>query len=522
MNCSHFKDGDNIKNTTYYDISYINYFFNSSDFEEYLDLNNSANVSYTNNSYISSHNESFKNMASEKDDDIKRLKNNTFTLNEFYFKKNRNFHVPKVYITLQLFHPYLRPNNTDVNQTRCKYFKIMEMFSAIRREINDKLADAFRANNEIEFGQNENYLFINITCFEDVAYNILQTIKNITIDKNWTLTDFITNNIIYKNEVYDDFLVYDKNSFEKISKYYFYCQLKNNLYNKYEFFPKEFDDYYDSCIEYLEDEVQNGSLSTFIINGYIYGFYNQTQAEKIYELFEIGNISTQFKELINSVNLNDIEPENYVQWVNKINTFNNIYNQANISVKVYNKADNDSINYGIRYISIIQKDKNKDLIDTEIFYNVFQRVLIDYNTSLVDYNIFAYGDIYFELIFRDDNKNKTIPNNDTFEDEWINRIKKCDKDYRKDVDYIGNRFYYIKKNFVLSLFKQQKSLKQRALDELIGFQSQGIILDPGYIMEIYDEYYKNKGYEENELSNLLTPYENLKKINVTLDIFALG
>lgn len=41
-------------------------------------------------------------------------------------------------------------------------------------------------------------------------------------------------------------------------------------------------------------------------------------------------------------------------------------------------------------------------------------------------------------------------------------------------------------------------------------------------MEIYDKYYKNKGYEENELSNLLTPYENLEKINVTLDIFALG
>ena len=140
----------------------------------------------------------------------------------------------------------------------------------------------------------------------------------------------------------------------------------------------------------------------------------------------------------------------------------------------------------------------------------------------MDYNIFAYGDIYFELIFRDDNKSITIPNNETFENEWVNRINKCNKDYRKDVDYIGNRFYYIKKNLVSSLFKQQKSLKQRALDELIGFQSQGIILDPGHLMEIYDKYYKNKGYEENELTALLTPYKKLEKINVTLDIFALG
>ena len=139
----------------------------------------------------------------------------------------------------------------------------------------------------------------------------------------------------------------------------------------------------------------------------------------------------------------------------------------------------------------------------------------------MDYNIFAYGDIYFELIFSDD-KNITIPSNETFEKEWIKRINKCNDIYKQDVDYIGNRYYYIKKNVVLSLFKQQTSLKQRALDELIAFQSQGIILDPGIIMAKYDKYYKNKGYEENELTDLLTPYKKLEKINVTLDIFTLG
>ncbi len=317
LNCSHFKDDGNIKNTTYYNISYINYFFNSSDFEEYLNLNNSANISYTNNNYISSHYESFKNMAPEDVGEIEPLESNTSTLNIFYFKKNRNFHVPKVYITLQLFHPYLRPNNTDINQTRCKYFKIMEMFIAIRREINDKLADAIRANNEIEFGQNENYLFINITCFEDVAYNILRTIKNITIDKNWTLTDFITNNIIYKNEVYDDFLVYDKNNIEEISDFYFYYQLKNNLYNKYEFLPEDFDKYYyNTCIRDLEYELNSEKLTTFIINGYIYGFYDKTQAENIYGLFDIdNNISQKFEDLIIDVNINNITAGNYVNWV---------------------------------------------------------------------------------------------------------------------------------------------------------------------------------------------------------------
>ena len=45
-------------------------------------------------------------------------------------------------------------------------------------------ANAKRANNQIEFGYNENYLFINIHCFEDKPEKILTEIKNIIFDTN--------------------------------------------------------------------------------------------------------------------------------------------------------------------------------------------------------------------------------------------------------------------------------------------------------------------------------------------------
>jgi hypothetical protein len=517
LNCSFFTDDNNIKNTTYYDVYYKNYFFDYYDFEKYLDINPNSDIEYINNSYISKHNKSLLDIK-EKLKDIERLDNKTVTLNNFYFKRNANFHVPKVYISLNLFHPYLRSNNTETNIKKCNYFKILEIFSAIKRKINDKLADAIRAQNNITFGQNENYLFINILCFEDVAYKILETIKNIIIDTNWASTDFITNNIIYKNEVFQDFLIFDKSNIEEISKYYFYCKLKNSLYNKYEFFPKDFEqEYYEICVSDLENELED--LTTFIINGYIYGYYTEDQATKIYELFEIQDISLKFNEIIKNANINDINSENYVNWVNEISELKNNYNQVYINSGVYNKTYFD--NYGIRYMSFDECiSHDESLINITLFESVFSKASIDYETSLVNYHMIYYRDIYFELIFYDNNKSSTIPNNATVKTEWENRIGNCSS-FNDPVDNIGNRYYYFKKNFVLSLIKKQTSLEQRAVDELMGFKSNGKVFDPEKLMKDYNDKYKDKKFDEKELNETLKYYnESIAKENKkVLDIF---
>ena len=95
------------------------------------------------------------------------------------------------------------------------------------------------------------------------------------------------------------------------------------------------------------------------------------------------------------------------------------------------------------------------------------------------------------------------------EEEWSIRLDSC-YDYNRDVDNIGNRYYYIKKNFVSSLEKEQTSLKQRALDELRGFQSNNTIIDPAEVMKEYEAKYHNVTLsDEKELNNTIEKFKSL-------------
>ena len=220
LNCSYFKNENNSDTTTYYYANYIKNVFNASNFEKDLDINNKANISFIKNTYISKHNESFIDINKE-EENIEEINKDKNLINKFYFKRNTNFTLPRVYISLNLYHPYLRPILENINETKCYYFKIIEIFSAIKRKTNEVLANAIRAGNEIQFERNENNLCINIFCYEDVAYEIMKKIKYIIYDLNWELTDFKSNNEIYKNEAFQDFFIYNRNYIADISRYYF-------------------------------------------------------------------------------------------------------------------------------------------------------------------------------------------------------------------------------------------------------------------------------------------------------------
>ena len=298
LNCSYLKNESNLRNTFFYNVSYINQKFNSSNLTYYLneEENDDFNISYEKNQFKS---EYIKPLEGEEfEDEFKTLYNET-TLNKFYFKNINIFGIPRVLIKFNLYHPFLRPNNTNKNDTKCYYFLILEMFSAIKRKINEQLSDAILAENKIYFGQNENNLYIIIYCFSDMAFNISKKVKNIIYDTNWeNETDFKNNNEIYKNETFDDFLIYDKNEFQEIARFYFKSKLKNNIFNKYEFFPKKFEsNYYNQCIQNLYQNINQTELTSFIVQGYIYGYCEKDVEQKIYELF-ISNNSNICQDLL--------------------------------------------------------------------------------------------------------------------------------------------------------------------------------------------------------------------------------
>ena len=507
LNCSSLKF-DNFSQTIYYDINYKSYLFNSSQFERYLDDNNTANISFSPNYYKSNNSKSIDALNKS---EAKNFSNNEF--NEFYFIRNDSFKIPKIFISLNLLHPFLRPMNENANDTRCYYFQIIEMFSAIKRRINEKLADAIRAGNGITFGQNENYLFINIFCYNDVAYKIMQTISETIFETQWDSTDFISNNEIYKNEAYDDFLIVT-DGISDISRYYFFSKLKNNLFNKYEFDPEEFEEeHYNNCTSNLNVE----NLTTLIINGYIYGYYTTEEAEKIFNLFEKGNRTEKFNELLDIVNNKEIRSTNFSDWIREIKDLDE-NKDINISIKLYNNSDN--LNYGTRYIVF----PNDLILNISLFVTILQNIQSQDHCRIINFEMFLYKNIFFEILLYakngDETKGDLIPNDKFLEEQWKMKLKDYNE-FNRNVDNIGNRYYYIKKNFVLILYKQQASLRQRASDILKGILYEGTIIDPQKIMEDYVNKYNGKKFDIYELNGTIQYYSNLNN-RKRIDVHTLG
>ena len=104
----------------------------------------------------------------------------------------------------------------------------------------------------------------------------------------------------------------------------------------------------------------------------------------------------------------------------------------------------------------------------------------------------------------------------------MKRVNSC-YIYDNPVDNIGNRYYYVRKNFLLYLVKQQTSFEQRAKDEITNYQNEGIILDPGKIYDEYQKEYKGK-INDQELYNTIKYYRDIifrQNVNI-LDVYTLG
>ena len=316
LDCDYFKNEDNINTTYYYKINYINTPFNSTKLEESLNEDQDEfNIDFKSNEYKSDYSKMCEE-GKDESDLINITFLNNYTLNKFYFKRSINVCTQKVLIKFHLYHPFLRPNNPKESQKDCYYFLIMELFSAIKRKINEELSDALSAKNIITFGQTENYLYISVFCFSDQAYNISQRIKNIIYDTDWASTDFFINNEFYKKIVFDEFFTYDTNKIQEISRFYFKKLLKNNLFNKYEFVHKEFEEkYYNTCIFDAKKDIIK-DLSVFVIEGYIYGYFTEDEAKNLSYLFNYNNYEST-RVILEKVNL-PIFPNEYINWVKEI------------------------------------------------------------------------------------------------------------------------------------------------------------------------------------------------------------
>ena len=512
LNCYYFLY--NIKQTSYFQTYYGNFDFDSSEIEKTLDENNKyINISpYIRNKFRSNHSEIFYITNKTEEEAVKVSSN---ILNNFMFKKNTKVNVPKVFISINLLHPFLRPliiNNSAVNN--CYYFQILEMFSAIKRKINEALADAIRAGNTITINYNENYLYINIICYEDVAYIIAKEIKTILFDIEWENTDFIVNNEIYKYETYLNFFNIGVHTRRDIGEYYFYCRLKNGLFNRYEFYKAEFDTEYNRfCFKDIENNVKYHYLNKFIINGLIYGYYNKTEAKNISDIFERNYVDEEIstiEALLKLVN-NTIPIDKFINWTNEIKELEK-NDKIDINEKYMTKKRN---NFGYRFISLSSASEYNDnymeisLLDN--MYSNIQTVAKDY----INVRMYVFKDLYLGLFLYEPNDEKANPNNDTFIKSLFDVIlKDAEKEYNQTVDHIGDRFYYLQKNLGLVLFKKQYNFEHYATEELKYTIYKYSVMNGDEIIKIYNEKRANKNYKFDDLKKYILQKINNKALDV--------
>ena len=88
------------------------------------------------------------------------LRNVSNNLVQFYWCKDTHFGIPKVYVNLYIFHPFIRPNHTEsTSDTDNLFFYSMIYISYLEREINLVLSDAIRAGNTFKLNYTENFFF---------------------------------------------------------------------------------------------------------------------------------------------------------------------------------------------------------------------------------------------------------------------------------------------------------------------------------------------------------------------------
>ena len=509
ISCEYLKNDSNFKETNYYKVKYKSIIFDSNELEKTLmnDTDN-FNITFESNKFKSQYNNSCIKPDIPLMDinytfiDINFIKNET--LNIFHFKQNAKNCVQKVLLKFNLYHPFLRAKVDKISNRKFFYLLIMEIFTAIKRKIIEELSDAISAKNEISFGQTDNCLFIKVFCFSDQAYNISEKIKNILYETDWKNdTDFLENNYLYKNETFDEYFRFDKKNIQEMSRFYFRRFLKNNdLFNYYEFFPEDFEDKaYGQFIYFFNKPDIYKHFNSFAIEGYIYGYYTKEEADNLSKLFDINNIE-EMKGALFLVNIKEEDVKDvyhYLSWTKKIKNLTE-NSTVSINAKIYNKAELG--NYGISY-----RKFNESQLNISIFKNILLNLETNRNSLLERKDMIFYGDQYCELIFLEEDKTKIIPYEELVEREW-NALLDNNETLNTEVDNIGNRYYYMIKNYIDLLKKDQASLQDRGFYEINLFDQSGIELNKTKIIEEYKDAYENKVISKDEFDNKIEYLRN--------------
>ena len=421
-----------------------------------------------------------------------KAKNDDDHLIEFYWLKDTSFRLPKVFVNLIFLHPFLRANYTEQNKEEVKkrnelFFHLMIYLSYIEREINLVLADAIRAGNIFKVGFNENDFYIDIFAYSDQIEKILKIIKEkIFINKNDVFNG--TNFAIYRDYAIEEFLNFDKVDAKEKLKLKYYKFLTDNetdfppIFNYYTFPKNDFENMT------IKEAKSLSFLNNPIARGFILGYIEESQAQEISDLFH-QNIPDNFNPTLIEAKFN----------VSKINPSIFVKSCLDRPDRDEQKRENNTqeITNGRTYSFIhFAYYTHKSRIAIELLKKLFAQGR-GFRVEAVNQR-----KIYLRISFATkdyDNTSKVI-------DVLISELIKRESNYTKDVDVVGDRYYYIKKNVDNEYSKNPYTIRDTAINFSSNFMYR-------IFKEIEDFNYEIDKYNYKGFKDAMIEILNKKKYN---------
>ena len=448
-------------------------------FTKYFENNEKSYINFKKNEYISDYLDLIpKDPEDKNNDDLAYRIGNISNMRNFYFKKDTSFGIPKVHVSLNFFHPYLRPgdyfsnayliNNNSDEQKQIKYFLIMLYWTYIKKEIQENLNDAIRAGNSIVVSYNDNNLYIRIFAYSDKIETILEKIKNIiTNTTNLENGEFKNKAELYKESLFEDYLNFKNANYTTITLFYFYNILVNEkMFNRYKFFQEFNELIFNNSIK----EITNGFgkiITNFIINAHIFGNCTKEGAEKIADLFKENNGDELNFDYVLQLAGYDKEKDGIsaFNFVNHIRNINDLNENKNIRIDNID-VDNDNKTL-ITYFYY-----KKYNLNNYINYYLLSKILQGHgNNEWAGYEVQTEGLLRNATYFRFTLTRTKINENTTYDfSKFLYVIKKTLTRklnvYKVKVDILGDKFYYIQKNMEKILLKKRDDMYKTAIDYL--------------------------------------------------------
>lgn len=409
-------------------------------------ISDNYKLNYYPNKFISTYSKNTKiSKDQEETNGVYTCLNLTDNLAKFYWQKHTKFGIPKVFINLYFFHPYLRPNTTDKNEQDYIFFHEMLYISYLKRELNFVLGDAIRAGGSLGIGFTENFFFLDVSYYSDKIKEILEIIYEKIISKK---DDIIEENLnLYKDYALNDLLNFDKIDIKDILRYEFFKSLTAVIvdnfppvYNYYKFNKNNFINF--TITNDKEDYLNH--INAQIVRGFMLGYCEEKEAKEIYNIFKDGfNIMPfQFSLQAAKYTNDTIPPELFVK--------NCLYRK-----QLDNNLTNDNITE-LSNDSYLFMSFTKYTYENRILVELLKKIGQHNNSRLYRIESIHQKDISLRFNMSKNNYNGT----DEFKKDVIKIIEKNKNHFTEEqFDVVGDSFYYMVTNLEIEYSKTPNSMR---------------------------------------------------------------